>query len=282
MGEKRQVQKSSSVCALLTGRGNNSLKDKNVLDILGHPVLYYPGKAAAESSLIERYFCSSDDQKILEEAQRLGFQSIVRPEEYARPDSQHVDCILHALRVMEQEGYHPQILIVLLANNVTVETRWIDDCIRLMQENMQLSAVVPVYQDNDHHPLRAKRMNEQGLLEMYEQNVSEKISTNRQDLPKTYFLAHNFWVLNVQTLLKGEGGQMPWAFMGHRILPYEIEESIDIHDTMDLEIARLWLEKNHFQHKPGSGSCAKLNLESQPDSDKTDINTVSVVANSIE
>ena len=26
--------------ALLTGRGNNTLKDKNVLDILGKPVLY--------------------------------------------------------------------------------------------------------------------------------------------------------------------------------------------------------------------------------------------------
>lgn len=278
MGEKIHIQNSSGVCALLTGRGNNSLKDKNVLDILGHPVLYYPGKAAAESSLIERCYCSSDDQKILEQAKRLGFQPIVRPEEYARPDSQHVDCILHALRVMRQEGYSPKILVVLLANNVTVETRWIDDCIRLMQENMQLSAVVPVYQDNDHHPLRAKRMNEQGLLEMYEQGVSGKVSTNRQDLPKTYFLAHNFWVLNVDTLLSGEGGQMPWAFMGHRILPYEIKESIDIHDEMDLEIARLWLEKNHFQHKPYSSAPANANIESRSDSDKT----ASFVANPIE
>ena len=30
------------VTALLTGRGNNTLKDKNILDCLGHPVLYYP------------------------------------------------------------------------------------------------------------------------------------------------------------------------------------------------------------------------------------------------
>ena len=31
--------------ALLTGRGNNTLPDKNVLDILGNPVLYYPAHA---------------------------------------------------------------------------------------------------------------------------------------------------------------------------------------------------------------------------------------------
>ena len=29
------------VTALLTGRGNNTLKDKNVLDVLGHPVRAY-------------------------------------------------------------------------------------------------------------------------------------------------------------------------------------------------------------------------------------------------
>ena len=34
---------------LLTGRGNNTLNDKNVLDILGHPVLYYPAHAAKKS-----------------------------------------------------------------------------------------------------------------------------------------------------------------------------------------------------------------------------------------
>lgn len=34
------------VTALLTGRGNNTLKDKNILDVLGHPVLYYPAHAA--------------------------------------------------------------------------------------------------------------------------------------------------------------------------------------------------------------------------------------------
>ena len=43
-----------SVCALLTGRGNNTLKDKNILDILGKPVLYYPANAGAKSLFIDR------------------------------------------------------------------------------------------------------------------------------------------------------------------------------------------------------------------------------------
>lgn len=46
------------VTALLTGRGNNTLKDKNILDILGHPVLYYPAHAGRQAKSIDTYYCS--------------------------------------------------------------------------------------------------------------------------------------------------------------------------------------------------------------------------------
>jgi CMP-N,N'-diacetyllegionaminic acid synthase len=34
------------IAALLTGRGNNTLKDKNILPVFGKPLLYYPCQAA--------------------------------------------------------------------------------------------------------------------------------------------------------------------------------------------------------------------------------------------
>ena len=44
--------KKCKVIALLTGRGNNTLTDKNVRDILGQPVLYYTANAAKKSDII--------------------------------------------------------------------------------------------------------------------------------------------------------------------------------------------------------------------------------------
>ncbi len=111
---------------------------------------------------------------------------------------------------------------------------------------MSISAVVPVYEDSDHHPLRAKTIGEDGFLQMYEKGITGKISTNRQDLPKCYFLSHNFWVLNVKLLLASKGeGQQPWGFMGNKIGYYEIDESIDIHKSIDLYIAKEWLNENY-------------------------------------
>lgn len=233
-----------SVCALLTGRGNNTLKDKNILDILGKPVLYYPANAGAKSLFIDSYYCSSDDKKILSEAEKLGYQPIKRPAELALPSSQHVDCILHGLKKIEENEGLPDILVVILANNVTIKSEWIDKCVEKMKENMDLSAVIPVYKDNDHHPLRAKVINNNGRLIMYEKNIKGNVSTNRQDLQPCYFPAHNFWVLNVQSVLKGEG-QPPWNFMGNNIFPFIIDESIDIHKKIDLHIAKEWIKENY-------------------------------------
>jgi CMP-N,N'-diacetyllegionaminic acid synthase len=233
------------VVALLTGRGNNSLPDKNVLNVLGKPVLYYPAIAARNAKLVTSLYCSSDDEKILREAEKYGHLPIVRPEEYAKPTSQHAECIFHGLKVIEQREGLPDILVVTLANNVTIKPDWIDACVQMMIDDMELTAVVPVYEDMDHHPLRAKTLDESGFLVMYEKGITDCVSTNRQDLPICYFLAHNFWVLNVQKMLANDGkGQPPWNFMGNVIKPFIIEESIDIHDARDLIMAGEWVHDN--------------------------------------
>ena len=242
------------ITALLTGRGNNTLEDKNILNILGHPVLYYPAHAARMSKKIDSYYCSSDDERILLAAKNEGYESIVRPKELATPTAQHIEAIWHGIEEICKKEKMPDILIVILANNITIKSSWIDECISLMEADMSISAVVPVYNDNDHHPLRGKKVIN-GRLQMYEQNIKEKISTNRQDLPACYFLAHNFWVLNTHILLeKGNEGQQPWGFMGDNIAYIEKEESIDIHKEIDLLIAEEWIKKNYNED---SGNNAK-------------------------
>ena len=232
------------VAALLTGRGNNTLRDKNVIDVLGHPLLHYPAEAGRKARLVTSWYCSSDDEKILAAAEAEGYKRIVRPAELALPTAQHVDCILHGLRVMAEDGVNPDIVVVLLANNVTVKAKWIDECVKMMLDDPSLSAVVPVYKDNDHHPLRAKSLGPDGLLTMYEKGVLGTVSTNRQDLPPCYFLSHNFWVLNVRSLFEKERGQPPWSFMGNRVKPYAIDHSIDIHEPVDVLVAEEWLKEN--------------------------------------
>ena len=230
------------IAALLTGRGNNTLKDKNVLPVLGKPLLYYPAMAAKTCNLITDFYVSSDDEKILKAASDCGYKKIVRPVELAAPTSQHVDAIRHALGVMKQDGVEPDILVVLLANSGIVKTEWIEESITQLLKDEALSASVPVLLEMDNHPYRSKRLREDGCLDTWFDFRGKNISTNRQDLPMNFVLCHNFWTLNLKnSLYSSTEGQQPWTFMGSNIKPIVVEESFDVHDEDDIRRTEKWL-----------------------------------------
>ena len=230
------------IAALLTGRGNNTLKDKNVLPVLGKPLLYYPAMAAKTCNLITDFYVSSDDEKILKATSDCGYKKIVRPVELAAPTSQHVDAIRHALGVMKQDGVEPDILVVLLANSGIVKTEWIEESITQLLKDEALSASVPVLLEMDNHPYRSKRLREDGCLDTWFDFRGKNISTNRQDLPMNFVLCHNFWTLNLKnSLYSSTEGQQPWTFMGSNIKPIVVEESFDVHDEDDIRRTEKWL-----------------------------------------
>ena len=230
--------------ALLTGRGNNTLKDKNIREVCGRPLLAYPAEAARQSNLIDDFFVSSDDEKILSVAQDFGFKRIKRPASLGRSDSKHVDVIRHALGVIKEKGIEPDILVVLLANTVCVKTEWIDECLREIVKHPTISAVVPVVLDVDHPPYRAKKNDGNGFLEPFIDFGDREISSNRQEIGDCFFLCHNFWVLNIKESIHSNEGQPPWKFMGPRVKPYEIDWSVDVHTEEDLVKSEKWVQAN--------------------------------------
>lgn len=230
------------IVALLTGRGNNTLKDKNVIPVLGKPLCHYPAMAAKRCKLITDFYASSDDEKILKAAEDCGYKRIIRPRELALPTAQHVDAIKHALEVMKQDDCIPDILVVILANNAMTKTEWIEESIKNIINNPNLSASCPVMLEQDHHPYRCKCLREDGCLGTWIDFKDRQISTNRQDLPMNFVFCHNFWTLNLKnTLYSDEQGQQPWTFMGNYVKPVVVEGSFDVHDMDDIVKTERWL-----------------------------------------
>ncbi len=239
-----------NVTALLTGRGNNTLKDKNVLPVLGKPLLYYPAMAAKSCEIITNFYVSSDDDKILNAAAECGYKKIQRPAELALPTSQHVDAIKHALEYMKVNDNHiPEILVVLLANSGIIKRSWIEESIQYIINDGTISASVPVLLEMDNHPYRSKRLREDGCLEPWFDFNEKDISTNRQDLPQNFVLCHNFWTLNLkECIYSNKQGQQPWTFMGNSIKPIIVEESFDVHDEDDIIKTEKWLLKEGIKY----------------------------------
>lgn len=236
------------ITALLTGKGSNTLRDKNILPVLGKPLMYYPAMAARRASAITEFYVSSDSPAILGTAESLGYTRIVRPPNLCRPESRHVDAITHALDEIAALGAPaPDILIVLLANNISIKTEWIETAINHLIEDPTLSAVTPAYDDQDHHPYRAKSVGADGTIQSF-LPLAGDVSTNRQDLPPCYYLCHNFWALNLHNSVRNGTGHPPWSFMGPRVKPLIVEESVDVHLQRDLLLCEDWLLRHGIRY----------------------------------
>jgi CMP-N,N'-diacetyllegionaminic acid synthase len=239
----RQQSKREDIVALIIGRGNNTLKDKNILPVFGIPLLQWGALAAKRSKFIKRYYISSDDQKILDAGKNIGFQAILRPEELATPNAQSADAVRHACQTILNEG-QIKILVVIHANVGTISTTMIDECIELMINNDEVSAVIPSHQKDEYHALRARKVNADGFLEPYVEIQGKVVSANRQELGTCLFYDHSFWVLSMENGINSKDGQQPWTVMGNNIMPYLTEGCFDVHDSQDLKRTEEWISDN--------------------------------------
>ena len=237
-----QEKKFPKIVAILTGKGGSKFKDKNIIEINGKPLLGYPCLEAKKVGLIQNFFVSSEDKKILKNANKYGFFSIKRPKSLSRNNTLHRDVLLHALNYLKQRNQSPEIVVVLLANSATIKASWISKSIKLLISNKKATACVPVIENNDHHPFRAKKIEKKNFLKSFF-NFKKEISSNRQDLEKNYFLCHNFWTIRTKSIFRNNG-EAPWKFMGNFVLPLKIDDSIDIHDEKDILLTKHWLKKN--------------------------------------
>ena len=180
--------KKIKVTALVTARGKNTLKKKHLILVNKKPLVWYPINIAKKCTSIDDYYISSDDKDILKLGEDSGYETIVRPDNIANSTALHVEAITHALSVIKSNhNYTPDILVVLLGNAVYFKPEWIDEGIDLLMNDENISAAVPVYAQNDHHPYRAKYIDDNGFLQTYFDFSKKKVSTNRQDLRDNYF-----------------------------------------------------------------------------------------------
>jgi CMP-N,N'-diacetyllegionaminic acid synthase len=227
-----------NIIALITGRGNNTLNNKNILPVNGEPLLSYGAIEAKKLEDISKYYISSDDDNILDVGYSLGYEKIKRPAELGTPTARHGDVVKHAVQVMDE----CDILVVLMANCATIKSSQIKDCIDLLKEDESISTVAPVVKDQDHHPYRTKRI-EDGFLEPFVPIPDESNSPNRQQLkPASYFLCHSFYVHRVSKCFT-EDGQPPYFHMGNKVKPYIVDYSLDVHSMEDIYLTEVWINK---------------------------------------
>lgn len=230
------MYKDKKILAIIPARGGSKgIPKKNIIDLLGKPLLYYSIKSAKKSKYIDKVIVSTNDLEIAEVAKKLGTDvPFLRPEDISGDKSKSIDAFIHAIKELEklEEKYD---YVLLLQNTSPLRQSWhIDEAIEKLIESGERSLVS--VSEVTEHPCIMRTLNEKNetinLMDM-------SGDVRRQDFPPIYivngaiYIQKNDKYLNLDTNLNG--GKLAYVMAR--------EYSVDIDEYLDLDIATHYLKK---------------------------------------
>jgi CMP-N-acetylneuraminic acid synthetase len=173
--------------------GSKGVKDKNIRQLLGKPLLGRIIETSKKSKYINRVIVSTDSNHYAGIAREYGAEvPFLRPEELSLDCSPEYDYVLHAVRWLKSnENYEPDIVVRLMPTVPLQTTEDIDLCIEeLMKDSSAHSAVV--ISEACQHPLKALKLvdDKKGgfcLVSYFSESGQEVTPIARQNYEKAYF-----------------------------------------------------------------------------------------------
>lgn len=234
-----------NVLAIIPARGGSKgLPNKNILPLLGHPLIAYSIKAAQASKYITRVIVSTDSDSIAAAALEYGAEvPFKRPDEFAQDLSTDLEVFQHALKwLKENEGYVPDYVIQLRPTSPVRPSTIIDECIDRMLRNPQADSLRIVTPS----PITPYKMwtvkdEEQPMKPLLSiEGVDEPYNEPRQRLPKVY------WQIGTLDVIKPSVITEDSSMSGKVIMPHVVEHTfaVDIDDLAGFKKAEEVISAN--------------------------------------
>ncbi len=188
------------VIAIIPARGGSKgIPKKNLVQLLGKPLIDWTIEAALQSTYITEAVVTSDDDAILENAQKFKKVLLIdRPKELAQDNSRTEPVLLHALEFLKKQKKEFDYLVLLQPTSPLRTAEDIDAAFETLLKSEATSLISVI--KPAHHPLKSFKINEKGFLEGLVNN--EFPFMPRQVLPKVYQPNGAIYIIKITEFLK--------------------------------------------------------------------------------
>ena len=247
--------KRSCVAALLLGRkGSTGFPGKNTYPVLGKPLSYYPLKAALDAPGVDEVYLSTDDEELMALACAMGARVIARPPELATREALGEDAYGHGCRFITDEqkclGVEVEIFVLLFCNAPTILPETIEKGIQVLRENPSYDSAVTVSCYNMWSPLRARRIEKDGLLRPFVPFEAfgdpETLNCDRDSQGDSWFADMGASIVRPRCLAKIDRGLLPQKWMGRRIYPLRQWGGLDVDYEWQMPLVEHWLRAHGY------------------------------------
>lgn len=218
--------------------GSKGIKNKNIIDLNGKPLIAYSVFAAKQSKYIDRVVVSTDSEKIAQVAEEHGADvPFLRPAELASDTAKTIDAILHCVKELKKRQDEYDVLVLLQPTQPLRTSQDIDRALEIFCANGMRSLVS--VREVEEHPILVRTIDKDGALKPL---LAMNSTVRRQDMPKYYLVDGSIYINKIEDINENT------SFNDNEI-PYIIkaEHSVDIDEMRDLQIAELYLkeDENH-------------------------------------
>jgi len=239
------------IAALLLGReGSIGFPGKNLYPIVGRPLMEYPLLAAKAAPSVDEVYVSTDSEEIKNVARKNKVEVIDRPDYLCTKEALGEDAFKHGYEYIRDLGKEIEFMLLLFCNAPCILPEQIEEGVRVLREREDIDSVVTVSRYNMFSPVRARRTNEEGLLEPfipfenYRKDV--EINCDRDAQGDVYFADVCLSLVRPKCLENLENGILPQKWMGRKIYPIKQWGGCDIDFDWQVPQVEFWLKKNGF------------------------------------
>lgn len=214
--------------------GSKGLKNKNMIDFLGRPLIYHTLKVAKKLDVSD-IFVSTDSKKILSYAKKFGIiYNYLRPKKFSNSKSQIIDAVFHGIDWLKKKNNHYDAVLVLQPSNPHRNSNDINKMIRQFKNKKNQSMITVT--KAEEHPYKYFRL-KKNSWDFLEKKITK--SLNRQDYPNNYYVEDgNVYLTKIKFLKRYKN----FIIKRHTALYKSRLRKIDIDTSQDLQIAKLLIK----------------------------------------
>ena len=217
------------LCIIPARSGSKGIKDKNIMDFNGKPLLAWSIEQAQKSNYNMRIIVSTDSQEYANISSRYGAEvPFLRPDNISDDLSTDFEFINHCIEWLKKnENYTCDIILQLRPTSPIRKIEDINKALKLFIENRDkfdsLRSVIPF----DKSPYKMYTLNNNILTPLFNEinNIQEPYNKPRQILPQCYL--HNGYIDILNTSILNEN-----TISGKNILPFIMEKN----DNLDIDV----------------------------------------------
>lgn len=185
-----------NILAIVPARaGSKGLPGKNIMPLLGKPLIAWSIEQALKSKYINEVFVSTDSEEIAEVAKKYNAKvPFLRPAELATDEAKTADVLLHFIDEMEKFGNTYTHLLLLEPTSPLRDTNDINNAIEMLLENKEATSVVGVSKVESQHPSFTVSLTEDKFL----RSANNFEILRRQDIGDLYFYEGSVYISTIE------------------------------------------------------------------------------------